>query len=154
VEKLNPDFYPAPMLRTVELRDGLKNLTPMTDGFMTRVEFVRLYDVCGELLHARNPFSTKSATTHGLGPGFLLKPAAFIANSAILFWILIKFWQSEWKRATFWVALGTLAVGHTIASIAILALISGVSLMLYTLVTIAEVAVFDRLLRAFVHSRR
>ena len=63
VEKLNPDFYPLALVDQVAEAEGIKRLTPMADGFMTKAEFAQLYDVCGEILHARNPFSEKELTT-------------------------------------------------------------------------------------------
>jgi hypothetical protein len=59
IEKLNPVFYPVPMSDPVLRADGTKHLVPRRDGFLTRDEFVVLYDNCSEFLHTRNPFTTK-----------------------------------------------------------------------------------------------
>jgi len=36
----------------------------MSRTLFSQVEFEQLYDVCGEILHMRNPFSTKDPTTN------------------------------------------------------------------------------------------
>lgn len=63
LEKLHPEFYPKPVTRQI------LNLGPprqlhfdfVADGFLTRDEFVELYDVCSKAIHTRNPFSASSA---------------------------------------------------------------------------------------------
>jgi hypothetical protein len=59
IEKLNPDFYPVPVLPPADRPDGTKSLTFVQEGFLTREEFEQLYDICGDILHMRNPFSDK-----------------------------------------------------------------------------------------------
>jgi hypothetical protein len=59
VEKLNPNFYPVPHRLPEILPNGVKNLTPLTEGFLTKSEFEFLYDKSSEVLHVRNPFATK-----------------------------------------------------------------------------------------------
>ena len=59
VEKLNPNFYPVPHGLPKTLPNGVKNLTPLTEGFLTKKDFELLYDKSSEILHARNPFATK-----------------------------------------------------------------------------------------------
>lgn len=66
LKKLNdihPDFYPSP----VEFDDkanqqgGHTMMKELADGFLTREEFVNLYDKCSEVLHIRNPFHADKA---------------------------------------------------------------------------------------------
>ena len=59
VEKLNPDFYPIPVQPPKLLDNGVKHLDLVPDGFLTRSEFVTLYEKSSEFLHSRNPFTTK-----------------------------------------------------------------------------------------------
>lgn len=57
LEKINPEFYPVPV-NEPELKDGIKHLSLATEAFLTKEDFVILYDKCGKILHAKNPFST------------------------------------------------------------------------------------------------
>jgi hypothetical protein len=58
LEKVNPQFYPVPVNAPEKQPDGIKHCSAVTEGFLTKEDFVRLYDKCGKILHARNPFST------------------------------------------------------------------------------------------------
>lgn len=60
VEKFNPRFYPKPVqgfLPPVGQRAARFNFTRC--GFLTRRQFTKLYDSCGGILHASNPFSSE-----------------------------------------------------------------------------------------------
>jgi len=58
VEKINPNFYPKPIKEVPSKRPGIKNaLVDVTEGFLTKQQLVEVYDLCGEILHAKNPFS-------------------------------------------------------------------------------------------------
>ena len=51
VEQLNENFYPVP------LTDPKYSAKPFKrGGYLTRKQFSKLYDKCGDILHARNPF--------------------------------------------------------------------------------------------------
>ena len=58
LEKINPDFYPLPIKPPHLQADGTKHCAAV-DGFLTKDDFVSLYDVAGDFLHVRNPFSTE-----------------------------------------------------------------------------------------------
>jgi hypothetical protein len=60
IEKLNPNFYPVPVEPPKLLDNGVKHLDLVPDGFLTRSEFVTLYEKSSEFLHSRNPFTTKA----------------------------------------------------------------------------------------------
>lgn len=52
VESINKYFYPVP------LKDPKHHSTPFKRGnYLTRKQFSNLYDKCGNILHARNPFN-------------------------------------------------------------------------------------------------
>jgi len=55
LEKLHPDFYPVPV---VPKRVGPKHIHCdfLTEGFLTRDEFVFLYDRCSSAIHDWNPY--------------------------------------------------------------------------------------------------
>jgi hypothetical protein len=63
IHKLNPGFYPEPFEAPVTIAAGRQHFDRPTDGFLTKDEFVTLYDKCGEFMHARNPFTQKDAVT-------------------------------------------------------------------------------------------
>ena len=57
VEKINPSYYPQPIKEVPPKRLGVKNdLVDVTEGFLTKEQFVEVYDRCGDILHAKNPF--------------------------------------------------------------------------------------------------
>jgi hypothetical protein len=60
LEKVNPDFYPVSLQPFNQTPDGVKHFPATADGFLTKDEFVSLYDKCGKVQHARNPFSTEA----------------------------------------------------------------------------------------------
>lgn len=56
IKRINPNYYPQPIR---EYRNENKNMwVNRKDGFLTEKEFVKLYEKCGKLMHAQNPFST------------------------------------------------------------------------------------------------
>jgi len=57
IERVHANFYPIPMKRPVTKPDGTKHLDRIDTGFLTREEFVFLYNRCSEVIHTRNPFS-------------------------------------------------------------------------------------------------
>ncbi|MBL8546343.1 MAG: hypothetical protein JNL81_07750 [Hyphomonadaceae bacterium] len=54
MEAVHPKFYPEPM--TPNLTDGKGRMEPFAGNFLTRDDFVTLYDLCGSALHMWNPF--------------------------------------------------------------------------------------------------
>jgi hypothetical protein len=59
LEKVNADFYPIALEPFITTAEGMKHFPRAAGGFMTKEEFVTLYNTCGKVLHARNPFSTE-----------------------------------------------------------------------------------------------
>ncbi len=56
LEKINASFYPTPVRRG-QPRPGVDHhLEPIERGYLTKSEFVQLYDTCNEVLHLWNPF--------------------------------------------------------------------------------------------------
>lgn len=58
IEGVNPEFYPVPCRQVLDKNTGnpAENIA-LKSGFLTRKEFENIYDRCGGLLHANNPFS-------------------------------------------------------------------------------------------------
>lgn len=56
IEKLNPGFYPCPIDEQPSKLDGVVNdLIDVKEGFLTKDDFIFVYDKCGKILHAENP---------------------------------------------------------------------------------------------------
>lgn len=60
VEKLNPSFYPVPILESPSKTPGIVNdLSEVKKGFLTREELIQIHGRCGNILHARNPYGKR-----------------------------------------------------------------------------------------------
>lgn len=59
VEKVNPGFYPMPVLPPVKKADGTLYFARPTSAYLAKDDFVTLYDLASGVLHMRNPFSQK-----------------------------------------------------------------------------------------------
>lgn len=60
LEKANPNFYPQPTKQVVDRTTGkVESVEEIKSGFLTKEEYVTLYDICGGILHADNPFSPR-----------------------------------------------------------------------------------------------
>ena len=58
LEKINPAFYPQPSRQIVDEATGtVVSSVPIETGFLTKREYKDLYNRCGSILHAKNPFS-------------------------------------------------------------------------------------------------
>lgn len=65
LERVNKDFYPVPTKRKiVGLTPEGKSISEMIEikeGFLNKEEFIKIYEKCGGMLHAINPYaSTKN----------------------------------------------------------------------------------------------
>ncbi len=58
LEKVNPKFFPKPRKRHARRQGGWK-LDTVKSGFLTKLEFIELYDRCSAFLHAENPFDDR-----------------------------------------------------------------------------------------------
>lgn len=59
IERLNPNFYPVAIKEVLSQKEGLVNeLQNKTEGFLTRDDFVKVYDKCGKMMHSYNPFGS------------------------------------------------------------------------------------------------
>ena len=58
LSKANPNFYPQPSKQVVNPETGkVESLKAVTTGYLSESDYVELYDICGAILHAYNPFS-------------------------------------------------------------------------------------------------
>ena len=59
--RINPRFYPQPVKEEPSQTLGVKNLlVDITDGYLSKEEFVHVYKRCGGMLHAINPYGSKT----------------------------------------------------------------------------------------------
>ena len=58
LESVNQNFFPKPISSHSISQDG-SELVDVESGFLTRPEFIELYDRCSALLHAENPFDNR-----------------------------------------------------------------------------------------------
>jgi len=60
MEKINPSFYPVPGTQVIDEKTGkvieVKNLE---NGYLTKEEFVEVYNKCSEVIHSSNPYGTQ-----------------------------------------------------------------------------------------------
>jgi hypothetical protein len=57
VEKVNPHFYPSPLKQVGDQTKKIREVLPISDGFLTRADFVAAYDACSNAIHASNPYA-------------------------------------------------------------------------------------------------
>lgn len=64
LERIHPEFYPKPLLPPDVQSEGPRHLhfELLSDGFLTREEFVELYNLSSQTIHTRNPFSETTTT--------------------------------------------------------------------------------------------
>ena len=61
LSRVNEDFYPKPIDEKPSQEPGVANeLVPFTDGFLTQKDFVHIYKKCGGMMHAANPYGSKT----------------------------------------------------------------------------------------------
>lgn len=54
--KINPDFYPTPLLPATQQAPGHWHFDLKPDGYLTKARFEAFYDRLGKFLHADNPW--------------------------------------------------------------------------------------------------
>ena len=60
LEFANPRFYPQPGRQVLDEATGkVVSVESIRSGYVTKREYMRLYDICGGILHADNPFGPK-----------------------------------------------------------------------------------------------
>jgi len=59
IEKVNPNYYPIPTRQIIDKKTKkVKETVNIEEGYLTKEEFVTIYDECSELMHAENPFAS------------------------------------------------------------------------------------------------
>jgi hypothetical protein len=60
LERVNPQFYPQPIIEKSGTKPDVKaDWEPKTSGFLTKEDFLKLYEKCGKIMHAGNPYGTQ-----------------------------------------------------------------------------------------------
>jgi hypothetical protein len=59
--RINIDFYPKPIEEKPSAITGVVNdLVDIKDGYLTQEDFIHIYKKCGGMLHATNPYGSKT----------------------------------------------------------------------------------------------
>lgn len=60
MQRINPEFYPYPIIQKKSEKDGIHmEFIERSDDYLTQARFIKVYEKCGAILHANNPFGTK-----------------------------------------------------------------------------------------------
>ncbi len=60
IKKVNPSFYPQPVVEKESGDPAVKNhLDNLKSGYLNEKRFVKVYEKCGAIMHADNPFGSK-----------------------------------------------------------------------------------------------
>lgn len=60
LERINPDFYPKPVVEQPSNDPTVKNhLVDRESDYLSKEEFIKVYKKCGAILHASNPLGRK-----------------------------------------------------------------------------------------------
>lgn len=63
LERINSDFYPAPIYIKEKSKDGVLHIDFIKHGYLTKDQFVSLYNMCGGVLHSKNPYASRRTAT-------------------------------------------------------------------------------------------
>lgn len=58
LENLHPDFYPQPVRIGPQDSSGVRKLVPISEAYVSKDDFIFLYDTCSQVLHEWNPHRT------------------------------------------------------------------------------------------------
>jgi hypothetical protein len=59
LERVNPDFYPKPIVELPSGKEGIKSRFVLRGpDYLSKQDFVEVYGRCGVLMHAANPFGS------------------------------------------------------------------------------------------------
>jgi len=60
LERVNPDFYPKPVVESPSSDSrALHQLKDREPDYMTKEEFEKIYEKCGAIMHADNPYGSR-----------------------------------------------------------------------------------------------
>lgn len=70
IEKINPNFYPVPTRQIVE-NGKVVQTVPISTGYLTKKDFVQIYNECSQLIHSKNPYEKKKTDLEQLTKKFI-----------------------------------------------------------------------------------
>jgi hypothetical protein len=60
IERINPDFYPRPIIQQPSSRPGVKmEWAQRPDDYLTRDDLLKLYKKCAAIMHSGNPYGSQ-----------------------------------------------------------------------------------------------
>ncbi len=60
MERVNPNFYPQPIIQAISKDPNYASeWSKPKDGYLTKDDFLELYEKCGRMMHAENPYGAK-----------------------------------------------------------------------------------------------
>jgi hypothetical protein len=60
IERVNPDFYPRPILQKQSAVPGVKmEWSDRPNDYLTKDELIKLYKKCGAIMHSGNPYGSQ-----------------------------------------------------------------------------------------------
>jgi len=59
IGRINPDFYPKPIEISAPDSRGVKIINFIENGYLTKEEWVQLYNLCSDFLHVWNPYNER-----------------------------------------------------------------------------------------------
>ena len=105
LEKANPRFYPQPTKQIIDQGTGkVVSTEDVTSGFLTKSDYMTLYNICGEILHSDNPFDQRHDTQSFLDrvPGWMNKIIRLLEHHQIQLidddlqiWVVMKAKKDE-----------------------------------------------------------
>lgn len=60
IESINPGYYPQPIEEKSIIYNGkmIREHVNLSEGYLTKEEFIKVYEKCGKMAHAENPFGS------------------------------------------------------------------------------------------------
>lgn len=60
IEKINQAFYPVPGIQVRDIKTGkVEKVKPKLDGYLTKEDFIQVFDTCCKMLHTENIYNKK-----------------------------------------------------------------------------------------------
>ena len=87
IEKINPKFYPRPIAIRKSDEPGVKdNWDDLRDNYLTKINFIKLYERCGSLMHSENPYGkSKNIDYYRNNVDISLKKITTLLNKHIVY---------------------------------------------------------------------
>lgn len=59
IERVNPDFYPRPIIQKPSRVPGKTEWSDRPNDYLTKDELIKLYKKCGAIMHSGNPYGSQ-----------------------------------------------------------------------------------------------